>query len=527
VSKSSGWDQRLRVASGGKGLVGHAGAILLRRCADRTGLTSGLNKVLPRGKGPGWWDRGTVLICLATSIVLGATSMSDIRLLAHQALVFADPPSEATVRRTLTGLDETTLGRIAKARAKVRARVWDLLARRPQGFPWLAVAGKVLTGWVVIDLDATLITAHSDKQNAAATFKRGFGFHPLGAWCANTTESLAMLLRPGNAGSNTVTDHIRVLGEAIAQLPVAYRRKILIRVDGAGATHDLLEHLEQMNRLWRTVRFTVGWTITDTDETAMAALPETAWTDSLDQDGTASDAAQVAELTGLNQRVDNWTKGLRLIVRRTRPAARHRKNLSALERRTGWRYAIVATNINRIHQVPGSHHPQFLDVGCTARTRAWKTGYARTRPWVYGTCRRNPGPSTEDGSSPATSPLIWPLGPGCSACTTNPTSPTPNPTPCATGCCTYPRNSPPTPAAEHCPSPTPGPGLRRSSSAGDASTCPSPPDPASPPPTSRKSTSRPGEPARPQRHADNPHPPARDKPVKPNQTGRDQNHLTD
>jgi hypothetical protein len=362
VSKSSGWDQRLRVASGGKGLVGHAGAILLRRCADRTGLTSGLNKVLPRGKGPGWWDRGTVLICLATSIVLGATSMSDIRLLAHQALVFADPPSEATVRRTLTGLDETTLGRIAKARAKVRARVWDLLARRPQGFPWLAVAGKVLTGWVVIDLDATLITAHSDKQNAAATFKRGFGFHPLGAWCANTTESLAMLLRPGNAGSNTVTDHIRVLGEAIAQLPVAYRRKILIRVDGAGATHDLLEHLEQMNRLWRTVRFTVGWTITDTDETAMAAPPETAWTDSLDQDGTASDAAQVAELTGLNQRVDNWTKGLRLIVRRTRPAARHRKNLSALERRTGWRYAIVATNINRIHQVPGSHHPQFLDV---------------------------------------------------------------------------------------------------------------------------------------------------------------------
>nr|WP_269440768.1 transposase [Micromonospora tarapacensis] len=242
----------MQVAPGGKGLVGHAGAILLRRCADRTGLTSGLNKVLPRGKGPGWWDRGTVLICLATSIVLGATSMSDIRLLARQVLVFADPPSEATVRRTLTGLDETTLGQIAKARAKVRARVWALLARRPQGFPWLAVAGKVLTGWVVIDLDATLITAHSDKENAAAMFKRGFGFHPLGAWCANTTESLAMLLRPGNAGSNTVTDHIRVLGEAIAQLPVAYRRKILIRVDGAGATHDLLEHrahaiIEQVN----------------------------------------------------------------------------------------------------------------------------------------------------------------------------------------------------------------------------------------------------------------------------------------
>jgi hypothetical protein len=362
VSKSSGWDQRLQVAAGGKGLVGHAGAVLLRRCADRTGLTGALNTVWPRGRGPGWWDRGTVLVCLATAIVLGATSMSDIGLLAHQAPVFADPPSEATVRRTLAGLDPALLGRIAKARAKVRARVWDLLARRAGGFPWLTVANKVLTGWVVIDLDATLITAHSPKQGAAATFKRGFGFHPLGAWCANTGESLAMLLRSGNAGSNTVTDHIRVLGEAIAQVPVKYRRKILIRVDGAGATHDLLQHIEQMNRLWRTVKFTVGWTITDTDETAIEQLPAEAWTDSLQQDGTATDQAQTAELTGLNQRVANWTDGLRLIVRRTRPTARHAKKLTDLEKRTGWRYAIIATDISRIHGVPGSHHPQFLDV---------------------------------------------------------------------------------------------------------------------------------------------------------------------
>jgi hypothetical protein len=362
VSKSSGWDQRLQVASGAKGLVGHAGAILLRRCADRTGLTGALNKAVPRGKGPGWWDRGTVLVCLATSIVLGATSMTDISLLAHQSLVFADPPSETTVRRMLAGLDTATLGRIAKARAKVRAQVWDLLQRRPDGFPWLAVAGKLLTGWVVIDLDATLITAHSDKQGAAATFKRGFGFHPLGAWCANTDESLAMLLRSGNAGSNTVTDHIRVLAEAIAQLPVAYRRKILVRIDGAGATHELLEHLQQMNRLWRTVKFTVGWSITETDETAIAELPTHAWTDSLQQDGTATDLAQVAELTGLNQRLDTWPSGLRLIARRTRPAARHQKKLTDLEKRTGWRYAIVATNIGRIHGMQGSHHPQFLDV---------------------------------------------------------------------------------------------------------------------------------------------------------------------
>jgi hypothetical protein len=376
VGKRSGWHERLTVGRGGKNLVGHAGAVLARGCADRSGLTAALTAALPTGVGPGWWDRGVVLVSVATSIVLGATSMSDISLLAHQVAVFGAPPSDCTVRRTLEGLDPMVLRRVTKARAKVRARVWGLLAGRPGGFPWLCVAGKLLAGWVVIDLDATLITAHSDKQGAAATFKRGFGFHPLGAWCANTAESLAMLLRPGNAGSNTITDHIRVLGEAVAQLPAGYRRKILIRVDGAGATHELVEHLRQMNRLWRTVRFTVGWAITEADEDAIAALPADAWTDSLQQDGTATDTAGVADLTGLNARVDNWGDGLRLIVRRTKPAARHRGKLTALERATGWRYAIVATNIDRIRAVPGSHHPQWID--CLHRSHAGVEDQVRT-----------------------------------------------------------------------------------------------------------------------------------------------------
>ena len=166
-----------------------------------------------------------MLVGLAGAIVLGATSMSDIGLLAHQAVVFGDPPSDSTARRTLDGIDEATLSRIGKARAGVRRHVWNLLALRPGGFPWLSVAGKLLTGWVVVDLDATLITAHSAKQGAAVTFKKGFGFHPLAGWCANTGECLAMLLRPGNAGSNTVADHIRVLADAIAQLPPGRRRE--------------------------------------------------------------------------------------------------------------------------------------------------------------------------------------------------------------------------------------------------------------------------------------------------------------
>ncbi|PRY12441.1 DDE family transposase [Pseudosporangium ferrugineum] len=403
MSKSKGWDQRLVVGSGARGLVGHAGAVLLRRCADRVGLTSGVNKVLPRGEGPGWWDRGTVLVSLAVTIVLGATSMSDIALLAHQDLVFGDRPSESTVRRALAGLDERTLKRIGKARAKVRARVWDLLARRPQGFPWLVVAGKLLAGWVVIDLDATLITAHSAKQGAAATFKKGYGFHPLGAWCANTAESLAMLLRPGNSGSNTVADHVRVLGDAIDQLPVAYRRKILIRIDGAGATHELLEHIEAMNRAWRSVKFTVGWTITDADETAIDQVPADAWTDSLAQDGTAAEKAHVAELTGLNQRLDNWNGRLRLTVRRTKPSARHLRNSPT------WRNAPAGgtrswprtSPASRACPAPTSRNGSML---CIARTPAWKIKSGMPRRWAYATCPAKPGPSTKGGSSRPTSP---------------------------------------------------------------------------------------------------------------------------
>ena len=143
-----------------------------------------------------------MLVSPAAAIALGATSMSDIALLAHLAPVLGNAPSGPTVRPAL-----------------------DL----------------------VIDMDATLVTASSDKEGAALTWKKGYGFHPLGAWCASTRECLAMLLRPGNAGSNTFTDHREVLAAAIRQVPARFRRKILIRVDGAGASHELVNHLLSMS----------------------------------------------------------------------------------------------------------------------------------------------------------------------------------------------------------------------------------------------------------------------------------------
>ena len=262
MAKDTRWDRNLSVAPDADGLIGHAGAVLLRKLADQCGLTSGLGAALGRkGKFP-LIDRGIALVSMAVAIALGAASMSDIAVLAHQGPVFGAAPSDTTVRRTLELADPRTLDKLARARAAVRAHVWQLICATPAGFPWLAIAGKLLAGWLVIDLDATLITAHSDKEGAAPTFKSGYSFHPLGAWLANTAESLAMLLRPGNAGSNTFADHLAALTATIRQIPSRMRSRLLVRVDGAGASHELIDHLLSLSSRCRTVLFTSGWAIT-------------------------------------------------------------------------------------------------------------------------------------------------------------------------------------------------------------------------------------------------------------------------
>ena len=194
--------------------------------------------------------------------------MSDIALLAHLAPVLGDAPSGPTARRALDlAGTPAVLDRIARARARARAHVWKLIEDTPAGFPWLAVAGKTLTGWVVTGMDATLVTASSDKEGAAPTCKKkGYGFHPLGAWLANTRECPAVLLRPGNAGPDTFTDH-------------------------------------------RDVLFTCGWMITAADEDAIRQAPAGAWKPGTGQDGSIEDDKDVAEITGLMSRAGNWPGG--------------------------------------------------------------------------------------------------------------------------------------------------------------------------------------------------------------------------
>jgi Transposase DDE domain group 1 len=158
--QDNGWDHGLKVTGDGAGLVGHGGAVLLRKLADQCGLTAALEGALARAGTFPQFSRGVVVVSMAIAIALGATSMSDIAVLAQLAPVLGAAPSSSTVRRVLGLADTRTLTRIAQARARIGAHAWKQIGGTPAGFPWLRIAGKALAGWVVIDMDATLITAY-------------------------------------------------------------------------------------------------------------------------------------------------------------------------------------------------------------------------------------------------------------------------------------------------------------------------------------------------------------------------------
>jgi len=322
--------------------------VAVRLLADRTGLTGALSSSLARrGFTPGH-DRGRVLVDLATMVTAGGEAIADIDTLRHQVEVLGPVASPPTAWRALDELTPAALKRIGTARAKTRARVWDLV---PGGVPASTVAGTALPADVIVlDVDATIVPVHSDKQGAASTFKRTYGYHPLAVWCDNTQELLAGALRPGNAGSNTTTDHIAVLTDAIAQVPAAHRKNLLVRADGAGASHGLLDWLTGLNtapmrgRRGRTVEYSVGFAVTEAVRDAITLVPSTAWSVALDADGQVREHADVVEITGLlpTSIRDAWPDGMRVIIRREHPHPG--AQLSLFEAEHGWRYQAFATN---------------------------------------------------------------------------------------------------------------------------------------------------------------------------------------
>jgi Transposase DDE domain group 1 len=292
----------VEVTSDGAGLVSHAGTALLAQVGDKLGLTRALSLRLAvlkqRRRGH---DPGGVIRDLAVMLADGGECVSDLGAVRDQEALFGPVASDSTAFRVVDQVAERKLlGELRAAHARARERFWGLHGAPEQ---------------LTIDLDATLICAHSDKEGAAGNYKGGFGFHPLMAYGDQTREALGALLRPGNAGANTAADHKTVLDLALGQIPVEYieQIEILVRADSAGATHELADHCREGN-----MRFSFGYDLTEPVRQAILEIPEDAWVPALDQDGSERPNGEVAEVT---EHVDlsSWPEGSRLIVRRERP----------------------------------------------------------------------------------------------------------------------------------------------------------------------------------------------------------------
>ncbi len=380
---------KITVTADGAGVVSHAGSRLLADIAQVSGLDAGFDAVASRGRrrrsahGP-----GRVLTDLAVMLADGGEAISDLAVLREQPTLFGPVASTPTAWRVLAGIDADQLAGMRAARAAARERAW--LARGElrgpdQALPQVQAGGRTWPG-LVIDIDATLVTCHSEKEQAAATFKGGFGYHPVLAFLDNTNEALAGILRPGNAGANTAADHITVTDLALAQIPDHERhgRPILIRADGAGATKAWLDHLHTLRHAPEgpglSVDYSVGFTMTDQVQAAILALPEWAWTPAVRNDGKLRDGADVAELTsilprhGLDLAANGWPPGIRVIVRRERPHPGAQLTFSDVH---GYRFQTFATN-TRVGQLAALEARHRAHARVEDRIRTGKdTGYGR------------------------------------------------------------------------------------------------------------------------------------------------------
>ncbi|MFE6682591.1 IS1380 family transposase [Streptomyces sp. NPDC057729] len=334
---------RLHVSADGAGVVGHAGARLLADLADVTGLTSAYSTVLrplrPRGTGH---DPGRIATDLAVMLADGGEAIADLAVLRDQGEVFGPVVFTPTAWRLLADVDERVLDRLRSARAQAREVAWLQASETRGGIPAAKAGGQELPG-LVLDIDATLITCHSEKEAAAPTYKGGFGFHPLVCFLANTGEGMSGLLRPGNAGANTAADHIVVLNDALAQIPDAHRHgtDILVRTDSAGSAKVFLAHVRNLQTRGIRIFFSVGYAITEPVRRAIRALPDHVWHPALDQDGTLRESAEVAELTGMTD-LPGYPAGTRIIVRRERP--RPGAQLSLFDQDEGMRHQVFLTD---------------------------------------------------------------------------------------------------------------------------------------------------------------------------------------
>lgn len=315
--KRNRWRPWLEVVVGRESLISSAGGVLLAQTARVCGLDKALTRQL-RGwrRGRAVHDPGKVVCDLAITIALGGDCPADLAVLRAQPGVFGPVASDPTVSRVITALADSgapALDAIRAAHAQARAQAWD-----HAGVPWQDQQ-------IVIDLDATVLTAHSGKQDAAKTWKKTFGHHPMLAHIdhgrGGTGEQVAALLRPGDAGSNTAKDHITALDLGLAQIPAHLRApdtdgraRVLVRADTGGASLAFTHHIHNQG-----MEFTIGANLHTVDTTTvLATLTEPDWQPAIEPGGRTRDGAWITEATSLAD-LSTWPPGTRLILRKERP----------------------------------------------------------------------------------------------------------------------------------------------------------------------------------------------------------------
>ncbi len=303
---------RFAVSGDGKGLTGRSGTAAVRELADRIGLTDALSTAAQPSCPPGLvHDPGGVLRDVIVTLVDGGDDFSAIEVLRGQTDLLGPVASDSTAWRRVADLagDELAVAHLDAARRAARSAAWDAGAAPAA----VTAAGS---GPLCIDLDATLVTAHSDKQQAAGTYKGGYGFHPLLAYLDRgdgAGEGLAGLLRAGNAGANTAADHIDVFESALGQLPdLPDDTRVLVRADSGGSAREFLHYLRHAD-----VAFSVSVRLADPIKTAVRTLHRhiSVWTPALRQDDSVREGAHVAEATGMVD-LSDYPGGTRLLVRR-------------------------------------------------------------------------------------------------------------------------------------------------------------------------------------------------------------------
>jgi hypothetical protein len=430
-------------------------------------------------------DPGKIVTDLAVMLALGGDCLADVAVLRAEPGLFGPVASDPVVSRLIARLAADApraLKAIRAARAAARDRAWKL-----------AGAGAPGTGGqlIPVDVDATIVIAHSDKQNAAPTWKKTFGFHPLTVFADHREEGsgepLAIVLRPGNAGSNTAADHIEAVRLALAQLPAGMRRKVLIRADSGGGTQGFLAWL---TRPGRRLAYSVGFPMTDEICDAVRALPDRAWTPAYDSDREVPPGAWVSELTGLLD-LASWPAGMRVIVRKERPHPGAQLRFTDID---GHRLTCFATSTKR-GQLPDLELRHAGGPGA-------RTGSAAPRTAACAACRCRASPRTRSGARSSRWPATcWP-GPSSSP------SPAPpadgNPDGCGSACSPPPDASPAAAAATASGSPPDGPGPRSSPPPSTGSTASHPADQPAQHPRERKDTPGPVEPRHPERQPGRP-----------------------